>query len=66
MIDRLGVENNEGTGGSRHHAGRILKENIINLNEQQIEKLKLKVPQLWRFYRYETCITRLFRLWIAQ
>jgi hypothetical protein len=44
----------------------FLKENIINLNEQQIEKLKLKVPQLWRFYRYETCITRLFRLWIAQ
>ena len=44
----------------------FLKENIINLNEQQIAKLKLKVPQLWRFYRYEACITRLFRLWIAQ
>jgi len=26
----------------------------------------LRITQFWQFYRYETDITRLFRLWITQ
>jgi hypothetical protein len=42
------------------------KFNYCQKTKYQPSTDTLRIPQLWQFYRYQTYITRLFRLWITQ